>query len=81
VSNLFHRREFLRGLLRHTALGGIVAGSAYLILKPAGELEAGPCTDALHCGACVAFINCTLPRARSFRSTQRPISSEAPPHA
>lgn len=75
------RREFLRGLARQAALGGLLAGTGYLVLRPVDEAEARDCLKAIQCGTCAVFGDCTLPRAVGVRRASADQRSEGPHHA
>jgi Na+-translocating ferredoxin:NAD+ oxidoreductase subunit B len=57
------RRSFLSGLVRHTALGGLVVGTGYLALKPSRALA--QCPPGGDCTSCGSWGSCLLTRART----------------
>ncbi len=61
---MMKRREFIRKAGRTLILGGIVAGSGYLLLKPrSGE----KCDLDFICKNCKQNKTCTLPEAEAFK--------------
>lgn len=69
---MMNRREFIRKAGRTFILGGIVAGSGYLLLKPqSGE----QCDLDFICKNCKQNKTCTLPEAESFNKKNEPATN------
>ncbi len=57
------RREFIKKAGRAMVLGGIVAGSGYLLLKPKSDEK---CDLDFICQNCKKSKTCSLPEAEEF---------------
>jgi hypothetical protein len=79
--NSLGRREFLRGLIRHTAAGGVVAGCALLVLQRSSGGGSSDCVKTIECGGCDLFGDCDLPRALATRQTARADKLPVAPNA
>ena len=67
---MINRREFIRKTARGLALSGIIAGGAYLLLKPhTGEV----CTLDFVCRDCKRLKACTLPEAETYKKEKETI--------
>ena len=58
------RRDFIKKAGRGLIVGGILAGGAYLLLKPVREEK---CEFDFICKNCRQLKNCSLPQADGFR--------------
>ncbi|MHC4248444.1 MAG: hypothetical protein ACYS9X_04885 [Planctomycetota bacterium] len=65
----FPRREFLRGVARAAALGGLGAAGAVLARRSAKP--GGPCSNRGVCPACGEVAACPLPQALLARRAGR----------
>ncbi len=66
---MMDRREFIKKAGRTLILGGIVAGSGYLLLKPE---SAEKCDLDFICKKCKQNKICTLPEAEAFKKKDEP---------
>ena len=64
------RREFLKFLGRLSVIGGaaILAGKLFFLN---GKKNIENCINGSICGSCVVVRNCKLPRAISYKNTER----------
>ena len=61
------RREFLRGVVRYTALSGLAGVFALLVQNGRRPGNAGECVRQFACGHCSRAVRCQLPPAVEFR--------------
>ena len=61
---MMDRRDFIKKAGRGLIAGGIVAGGAYLLIKPVGEEK---CELDFICKNCKQLKNCSLPEADDFK--------------
>lgn len=58
------RRDFIKKMSRNVIVGGVLAGSAYLLLKPdTGEA----CNFDFICRDCRQLKSCTIPEAETYK--------------
>jgi hypothetical protein len=66
------RREFMRKGGRFLLLGGMAAGSAYLVIN--GQVEkSATCKIASHCKGCSKLSACSDDQATDYRLTENSI--------
>ena len=69
-SDKMERREFFKKGGRLLLLGGMAAGSAFLVFN--GQVEkTGSCKVAAHCKGCSKLTGCKNDQAISFRNAER----------
>ena len=66
---MMDRRAFIRKAGRGIVLGGIIAGSGYLLLKPGSEEK---CNFDFICANCKQLKTCSLPEADDFKKGTEP---------
>lgn len=65
---MIDRRGFIKQLSRNLVLGGVIAGGAYLLLKPETGEE---CNFDFICRDCRQLKNCSLPEADDFKGNNK----------
>ena len=65
---MIDRREFIKKAGRGLFLGGLLSGSAYLLLKPVTDEE---CNYSFVCKNCRQLKSCNLTEADDFRKENK----------